>query len=107
MPWAIAYAVVVPLFIVVILMAIVLALAEPAISDFANSITTLFRVVTISLRILAIYVLRNELAESPIHISTSGLMTFFFGSIYFQYHLNDYVLSEERRPPPDGTLELS
>ena len=55
------------------------------------------------LRIGALFALRSELEESPINIPLSGVMTFFFGPIYFQYHLRDF----EWQPTalePDATL---
>jgi hypothetical protein len=107
MPWIIAYMVLMLLFVSVTVGAIFLGLAAPAMPDRADSITTLFRVVTLILRILAIYVLRNELMESPIRISTSGLITYFLGAMYFQYCLRDYVITGEDRPPADGTLGFS
>ncbi len=37
-----------------------------------------------------VYTLRFELESSPIEIPLGAVMTFFFGTIYFQYHLRDY-----------------
>ena len=34
--------------------------------------------------------LKGALESSPIRIPLQGLATFFFGPIYFQYHLQDY-----------------
>jgi hypothetical protein len=42
------------------------------------------------LSMAARFVLRDELSEDPINIPLSGVMTFFFAEIYFQYHLSDY-----------------
>ena len=38
--------------------------------------------------------MRSELEEhfntvEPVGLSLSGVMTFFFGGLYFQYHIND------------------
>ena len=30
-------------------------------------------------------------AEEPMGLLLSGIMTFFFGAVYFQYHFNDIV----------------
>lgn len=37
------------------------------------------------------FMLRSELQAEPIGIPLSGVMTFFFGPIYFQYHLRDFT----------------
>jgi hypothetical protein len=44
-------------------------------------------------RLIARYTMRSELEQhfntaEPVGLSLSGVMTFFFGGIYFQYHLN-------------------
>jgi hypothetical protein len=44
-------------------------------------------------RILARFSMRASLEEhfnraEPVGLSLSGVMTFFFGGLYFQYHLN-------------------
>ena len=48
-------------------------------------------------RIANLYVLRYELEGKPVSLTLSAIMTFFFGPIYFQYHLRDFqgdVVSE-------------
>jgi hypothetical protein len=57
--------------------------------------------IAILLRIVNFFVLRRELMNSPIFISLSSPMTFFFGPIYFQYHLRNY-----RGIPLDGVQGL-
>jgi len=52
------------------------------------------------------FTLRSELEADPIGMSLSGVMTFFFASIYFQYHLFDFE-AVEGRGEWDGTLGLS
>ena len=37
-----------------------------------------------------IFTLKGALEADPIDIPLSGVMTFFFAPIYFQYHLYDY-----------------
>ncbi len=39
----------------------------------------------------------------PIGLSLSGVMTFFFGGIYFQYHINDIM----RRKAADRMYEAT
>jgi hypothetical protein len=53
------------------------------------------RVALFVLFIVATFTLRIELSEDPINIPLSGPMTFFFGAIYFQYHLFDYQVPDE------------
>jgi hypothetical protein len=53
----------------------------------------LLQIVSFVLSLTARYTLRSSLEEhfntaEPIGLSLSGVMTFFFGDIYFQYHLN-------------------
>lgn len=50
----------------------------------------LIRLAGLVLYVMTIYTLRSELEAEPIGISLGGVMTFFFGAIYFQYHLHDY-----------------
>jgi hypothetical protein len=53
------------------------------------------RIVMYALWILTLYMLHNELSAQPIGIPLNGVATFFFGPIYFQYHLYDYQVSDE------------
>lgn len=51
-------------------------------------------------RLIARFTMRSELEEhfntvEPVGLSLSGVMTFFFGGLYFQYHLNR--ISEQKR----------
>jgi hypothetical protein len=39
----------------------------------------------------------------PMGLSLSGVMTFFFGGIYFQYHINDIV----RRKQQDLAFQIA
>lgn len=53
----------------------------------------LFSLVYLVLVLVARFTMRSELEQhynsvEPIGLSLSGVMTFFFGSIYFQYHFN-------------------
>jgi hypothetical protein len=40
------------------------------------------------------FLLQGDLEEKPIALQLSGVMTFFFAPIYFQYHLQTFGLSE-------------
>jgi hypothetical protein len=56
----------------------------------------LLNIVIWVLSIVARFSMKNSLEEhfnssDPIGLSLSGVMTFFFGSIYFQYHLNQIM----------------
>jgi len=58
--------------------------------------TTLINLATAVVTLIGRFSLRNSLEEhfnnaEPAGLSLSGVMTFFFGGIYFQYHLNDIV----------------
>jgi hypothetical protein len=108
MVWAIVYASVFPIFIIaMIFVGVAAGLAGQTGSDLVEPLTLIFRLVIIVTRLTSVYTLRSELEESPINISTGGVMTLFFGSIYFQYFLHDFVLDPEDRPSADGTLGLS
>jgi hypothetical protein len=43
---------------------------------------------------LAVFSLKGELQDEPIGIPLGAVMTFFFGSTYFQYHLRDYTFDQ-------------
>jgi hypothetical protein len=60
------------------------------ISDKASALVAVFWLIAIILRIANLFILRSELMNEPISIHLSAPMTFFFGPIYFQYHLRDY-----------------
>jgi len=52
------------------------------------------------LYIMAEFALRAELQAAPFGIKLSGPMTFFFGPVYFQYHLQKWGLPGEVGGPP-------
>jgi len=53
----------------------------------AGGFTALVQVI---LYFCTVFVLRSELQKEPIGIPLGGLMTFLFGTVYFQYFLSDY-----------------
>jgi hypothetical protein len=70
-------------------------------SGHGNEITAVMNVLTplVQLMVAGFYfatafMLRSQLEDFPINIPLSGIMTFFFGPIYFQYHLHDYAVPE-------------
>jgi GYF domain 2 len=62
----------------------------------ANPMISLVNLVGVVLTLCARYSLKNSLEQhyntvEPMGLMLSGVMTFFFAVIYFQYHLNDIV----------------
>ena len=60
-----------------------------------DTVTLIFRILLVVLWVVTAFTLRGELESSPINIPLSGIATFFFGSVYFQYHLFDYQVPDE------------
>jgi predicted membrane protein len=61
-----------------------------------NPMAPLLNIVVLVFSLVARYSLKNSLEEhynnvEPMGLQLSGVMTFFFSTIYFQYHLNDIV----------------
>ncbi|SEG56821.1 hypothetical protein SAMN05421819_3596 [Bryocella elongata] len=46
-----------------------------------------------------IFTLRSELEELPVGLSLGAIMTFFFGPIYFQYHLHTFSFDQVNTTP--------
>ncbi len=91
--WAWAYLVfVVGLLVAAITGAVFLTLTEQrsVFTDFMDTLQNLRRVVGFLLYIATVFLLKGALESSPIRIPLHGLATFFFGPIYFQYHLQSY-----------------
>jgi hypothetical protein len=70
--------------------------------------TPILQIVYYALVLVARYSLRSSLEEhyngpEPMGLDLSGVMTFFFGGIYFQYHINDIV----RRKAADRVWEVT
>lgn len=103
-PLSIALASLLPLMILyIVFMAVVMRLLGDEFQTGAAIMTGLWVIAFIVLRLLTVFTLRAELQEEPIGIPLGGAMTFFFGTIYFQYHLRDWDGSLE----PNGTLGLA
>lgn len=70
----------------------IVAAVTPSIAT-ANMVSMLDPIVRMGsfvLYICAVYVMRSEMEQEPIGIPLSGVMTFFFASFYFQYHLREF-----------------
>jgi len=96
LPWAIAYA---SLFPVLFLFAIVMGglgafLHWQNVQSVVAIAAEWVRIANFLLWILTVYMLGNELNEDPIDIPLNNVMIFFFGPVYFQYHLHDYEVSD-------------
>jgi preprotein translocase subunit SecY len=96
LPWAIAYTSVLP---VLFLFAIVMAVLEVLLSlqnipAIVGLVIEWAQITLFLLWLVTIFMLSNELSAEPIGIPLSGLGTFFFGPVYFQYHLHNYKVSD-------------
>jgi hypothetical protein len=80
-------------------------LGVPAGGPVMSAIGSVFRMGILVTGFGAVFVTRNELENSPISIPLSGVLTFFLGVIYLQYHLCDY--SVEDKQIPEGSLGLA
>ena len=72
------------------------------------SYTGLIQLIYYVISLVARFSFRNSLEEhfngpEPMGLQLSGVMTFFFGSTYFQYHINDIV----RRKAADRVYEMA
>ncbi len=119
LPWTIAYASILPaLFLFAMIMAVVGVLLHlQNIQAIVELAVEWARIAMILLWIVTIFMLSNELNAKPIGIPLNGLITLFFGPVYFQYHLYNYEVSDEvhqfRGPlrtdleqPPPGAISL-
>jgi preprotein translocase subunit SecY len=117
LPWAIAYASALPaLFLFAIFMGALGALLHlENVQAVIASAVLLVRIAIFVLWIVTIYTLGNELNADPINIPLSGILIFFFGPVYFQYHLYDYEVSDavhqfrgplrtDLEPPPESSV---
>lgn len=73
-----------------------------------SPLVSLFQLASWVLYLIGRFSLKNSLEEhfngpDPIGLSLSGVMTFFFGGIYFQYHINDIA----RRKAADRVWEAA
>jgi preprotein translocase subunit SecY len=111
LPWAIAYASIIPLYFVFCLAlgALGALLHLDNVQSIFATVTLIVRIALFILWIVTVFTLSGELGAEPIEIPLSGAMTFFFGPLYFQYHLFDYQVSDavhQYRGPLRTELEL-
>ena len=59
-------------------------------AEFVAILRVSVRLVMLVLYLCAAYTLKGALEAEPIDIPLSGVVTFFLGATYFQYHLFDY-----------------
>jgi len=109
LPWAIVYVCMFPAifgmaFFVAMVFIVMKVELDPA---YLGVLMVLAVLIAIGTRLAAIYILRDELAQAPMHIVLGGVMTFFFGATYFQYHLRDFTFEGASHSALDGTLGLS
>jgi len=91
--WSLAYMLVFPFAVLLGLGGAVAArMGADSISIYVYMATAsdLIRLASIVLYLVAVFGTKQLLEAAPIDIPLNGLMTFFFGPIYFQYHLHDY-----------------
>jgi hypothetical protein len=91
--WALAYVIFLPLvFVVAVTVGALSAMGKiggAGVNPNA-SVELGSRLVSIVLYLMTAYALKGALEAQPIDIPLTGVMTFFFAPIYFQYHLFDY-----------------
>jgi hypothetical protein len=81
---------------------------EAGITHTQNSVSGLFNIAYFVLVVAGRFSFKSAMEEhfngpDPMGISLSGVMTFFFGGIYFQYYINDIV----RRKQQDLAFQMS
>lgn len=74
---------------------------EAGLSHSQNPLTSLFNLAYLVLVLAGRFSFKSSMEEhfngpDPMGISLSGVMTFFFGGIYFQYYINDIVRRKEQ-----------
>jgi hypothetical protein len=91
--WSLAYLLVIPASIVLGIVGVLVSRmgGDPtSVYVFTKTASGVMRLASFVLYLVAAFGTKSALEERPIEIPLSGVMTFFFGSIYFQYHLHDY-----------------
>jgi len=95
--WALVYLAWVPVAFVIGVICGVMAHAQTVLSvqEYMELPNNILRLVGSSLYLVAVFVLKSELEREPIDLSLGGVMTFFFGTIYFQSQLSKYGKESE------------
>jgi hypothetical protein len=91
--WALAYVIFLPLvFVAAVTVGALSAMGKIGAAGVNPnaSVELGSRLVSIVLYLVTAYTLKGALEAQPIDIPLTGVMTFFFAPIYFQYHLFDY-----------------
>ena len=91
--WSLAYVLVVPCAFLLGVVGVVAARmgADPTgLYVFTATASDVMRLAAFVLYLVAAFGIKHMLEAAPIDIPLSGVMTFFFAPIYFQYHLCDY-----------------
>jgi len=105
--WTLAYMLYLPgSFVLGIVVAIIALLLGHRPEEYVPALQAIVRLAGIALYVLAAYSLKAELQARPIQIPLGGVMTFFFATSYFQYHLHDFQWETSSRTPADGALGL-
>lgn len=111
--WCLAYLLSLPvLFVVAIAGGATLGYMHKMdiLQEFVALLRPVTRIVVFVLYLFAAYTLKGALERQPIDIPLSGVMTFFLGATYFQYHLFDYNVEgrvAEQLNAPAGSEEAS
>jgi hypothetical protein len=91
--WALAYVVFLGVSVLIGMVIGVLSVLAKSGQDFTSEIALLHLIPRLGgfvLYLFTAYTLKAALEAEPIDIPLSGVVTFFLGAIYFQYHLYDY-----------------
>jgi hypothetical protein len=104
--WALSYLLFIP---VVFLTALALGVAFTllhltGLNEVVAALQAIVRLGMIVVYFVTVFTLKGELQREPIGMSLSGLMTFFFGTTYLQYHIYDW---DNPYGTGAGTLNLS
>jgi hypothetical protein len=97
LPWTIVNASLLPAaFIAGFTIGIVVVMMHSQnLQSITASLNLFVRIAAFALWLVCVFTLSGELEAEPIDIPMSGGIVFFFGPIYFQYHLYDYEVPDE------------
>ncbi|HEY4358423.1 MAG TPA: DUF3824 domain-containing protein [Acidobacteriaceae bacterium] len=93
--WAVIYLVAVTVMLLSFFsLGIVEGITQSNLADVQSGMDLFWRLVFFVLYVGAAFTLKGVLEAEPIDIPLSGVMVFFFGPVYFQFHLQDYDRSD-------------
>ena len=81
-------------------------LTKEPVNELMTPIMVFFFTGFVVIRLVTVFQLRSEMAKPPIELQLGGVATFFFGTIYFQYHLQNFEFATNSTNP-GSTLGLS